>query len=66
MKGPVDFSNGIPAELVAKLEKSKYFNQGFATVEYLAACFLDMDADGDLWAAVLATTGQPNWRPAAG
>ena len=25
-----------------------------------------MDADGDLWAAFLATTGQPNWRPAAG
>jgi 6-phosphofructokinase 1 len=24
-----------------------------------------MNLDGDLWAAVLATTGQPNWRPAA-
>jgi peptidyl-dipeptidase Dcp len=33
----------IPAELVAKLEKSKHFNQGFATTEYLAASFLDMD-----------------------
>ncbi len=33
----------IPAELVEKLEKSKHFNQGFATTEYLAACFLDMD-----------------------
>jgi 6-phosphofructokinase 1 len=22
-----------------------------------------MDPDGDLWNAVLATTGQPNWRP---
>jgi peptidyl-dipeptidase Dcp len=25
------------------MENSKYFNQGFATVEYLAASFLDMD-----------------------
>ena len=33
----------IPAELVAKLEKSKHFNQGFTTTEYLAASFLDMD-----------------------
>ncbi len=33
----------IPAELVQKLEKSKHFNQGFATTEYLAASFLDMD-----------------------
>ncbi len=33
----------IPAELIEKLEKSKHFNQGFATTEYLAASFLDMD-----------------------
>jgi peptidyl-dipeptidase Dcp len=33
----------IPQELIDKLEKSKYFNQGFMTVEYLAASFLDMD-----------------------
>lgn len=33
----------IPADLVTKLEKSKHFNQGFATTEYLAASFLDMD-----------------------
>ncbi len=33
----------IPDALVAKLEKSRYFNQGFETVEYLAASFLDMD-----------------------
>ena len=33
----------IPAELVEKLEKAKHFNQGFATTEYLAASFLDMD-----------------------
>jgi peptidyl-dipeptidase Dcp len=32
----------IPAELVAKLEKSSLFNQGFITAEYLAACILDM------------------------
>ena len=33
----------IPASLVQKLEKSKHFNQGFATTEYLAASYLDMD-----------------------
>jgi peptidyl-dipeptidase Dcp len=33
----------IPKELVEKLEKSKYFGEGFATVEYLAAALLDMD-----------------------
>jgi len=33
----------IPDELIEKLEKSSHFNQGFVTVEYLAASFLDMD-----------------------
>ena len=33
----------IPQELIDKIKKSEYFNQGFATVEYLAASFLDMD-----------------------
>lgn len=33
----------IPDELIEKIEKSKYFNQGFATVEYMSAAFLDMD-----------------------
>lgn len=33
----------IPAELVKKIEASSRFNQGFATVEYLAASYLDMD-----------------------
>jgi peptidyl-dipeptidase Dcp len=33
----------IPQELIDKLENSKQFNQGFKTVEYLAASFLDMD-----------------------
>ena len=32
----------IPAALVDKLKKSSLFNQGFETVEYLAASFLDM------------------------
>ncbi len=32
----------MPASLIEKMEKSQYFNQGFATVEYLAASFLDM------------------------
>jgi len=33
----------IPQELIDKISKSGKFNQGFITVEYLAACFLDMD-----------------------
>jgi peptidyl-dipeptidase Dcp len=33
----------IPAALVQKIEKSAQFNQGFITVEYLAASLLDMD-----------------------
>jgi len=32
----------IPEELVAKIRNSEHFNQGFATVEYLAASLLDM------------------------
>lgn len=32
----------IPDELIAKIEKSGLFNQGFITIEYLAACLLDM------------------------
>jgi peptidyl-dipeptidase Dcp len=33
----------IPAALVEKIEKAEQFNQGFITVEYLAASLLDMD-----------------------
>ena len=33
----------IPDELIAKIQESSHFNQGFATVEYLAASILDMD-----------------------
>lgn len=33
----------IPQDLIDKIQKSSLFNQGFATVEYLAASFLDMD-----------------------
>ena len=32
----------IPAELVAKVERARNFNQGFATVEYLSAALIDM------------------------
>ncbi len=32
----------IPQELIDKLQNSGYFNQGFITIEYLAASFLDM------------------------
>ncbi|MCB0742398.1 MAG: M3 family metallopeptidase [Ignavibacteriae bacterium] len=33
----------IPDELISKIDNSKLFNQGFETVEYLAASILDMD-----------------------
>jgi len=33
----------MPEDLIKKIEKSQLFNQGFETVEYLAASFLDMD-----------------------
>ena len=33
----------ISDELIAKIQKSSKFNQGFATTEYLAAAILDMD-----------------------
>jgi len=33
----------IPNELVDKIQNASLFNQGFATVEYLAAALLDMD-----------------------
>lgn len=33
----------IPDELIDKMKASKHFNQGFATVEFTAAAFLDMD-----------------------
>ena len=33
----------IPVELVEKIKKAEQFDQGFVTVEYLAACLLDMD-----------------------
>jgi peptidyl-dipeptidase Dcp len=32
----------MPADLVAKIERARKFNQGFATTEYLAAALLDM------------------------
>ena len=60
----------IPKELVAKIEKASKFNQGFATVEYLAAALVDMklhlaatpDRDVDPGAfekATLAELGMP-------
>lgn len=33
----------IPDDLIRKLQNSKHFNQGFSTVEYVAAALLDMD-----------------------
>ena len=33
----------MPDELIAKIQKSGHFNQGFSTVEYVAASLLDLD-----------------------
>ncbi len=33
----------MPDELIEKIGKARHFNQGFATTEYLAASFLDLD-----------------------
>ncbi len=33
----------IPQKLIEKIHNSKFFNQGFMNVEYLAASYLDMD-----------------------
>ena len=38
----VETGKPIPSELVAKIERASKFNQGFATVEYLAAALVDM------------------------
>ncbi len=38
----VDTGKPIPKELLAKIENAKHFNQGFGTVEYLAAAIYDM------------------------
>ena len=38
----VDTGKPMPKELLAKIEKAKHFNQGFSTVEYLAAAIYDM------------------------
>ncbi len=45
----------IPDELITKIQNASLHNQGFATVEYLAASFLDMD-----WHTLAATN---NWDP---
>ncbi len=41
----------MPQKLIDKIQQSDKFNQGFATVEYLAACFLDMN-----WHTLTSTT----------
>lgn len=43
----------IPDELIQKIRNARHFNQGFATVEYLASSYLDMD-----WHTLTDTTQQ--------
>ena len=38
----IDTGEPIPDDMISKLRESERFNQGFATTEYLAACYLDM------------------------
>ena len=51
----------MPQALVEKVERSRKFNQGYATVEYLAAAILDMDlhtrADGQFDPAAFEREG---------
>ncbi|NNL65177.1 MAG: M3 family metallopeptidase, partial [Myxococcales bacterium] len=44
----------IPDALVAKIHESEAFNQGFATVEYMAAAYLDL-----AWHTLQHTAGAP-------
>ena len=46
----------IPDEILKKLQESEHFNQGFTTVEYLAASFLDMDYHSLEYPAVINTS----------
>ncbi len=46
----------IPQELIDKITHSRHFNQGFISVEYLAASFLDMD-----WHTLTAAEEQDVW-----
>lgn len=39
----VQTGESMPDELIRKIQESEHFNQGFATVEYVAAALLDMD-----------------------
>jgi peptidyl-dipeptidase Dcp len=43
----------IPQDLIDKITASEHFNQGFTTVEYMSACYLDMD-----WHTLKDTTRQ--------
>jgi len=36
----------LPAELAARIQEGQAFNQGFGTIEFLAAAFLDLDWHG--------------------
>jgi peptidyl-dipeptidase Dcp len=64
----VETGKPIPQELVASIERASKFNQGFATVEYLAAALVDMklhlagerDIDPDAFERdTLAALGMP-------
>lgn len=45
--------DAIPQDLIDKIKNSGKFNQGFTTIEFLAACYLDMD-----WHTLTDTTLQ--------
>jgi peptidyl-dipeptidase Dcp len=59
----------LPQALLDKIRKTATFNQGFATVEYLAAALVDMMLHTDPDGAVDATTaisGPKRWTPTPG
>jgi peptidyl-dipeptidase Dcp len=48
----------IPAELVAKIEKAKHFNEGFRTVEYLASAIYDLKVHIAPTDKLISSTGE--------
>ncbi len=54
LRPPLQTGERIPAALIEKIHKAEKFNQGFKTVEYLAASLLDLE-----W-HTLASAAEPN------
>ncbi|MCS5573362.1 MAG: M3 family metallopeptidase, partial [Pseudomonadales bacterium] len=47
----IETTEPMPDDMIARLKATETFNQGFATTEYLAACYLDLAWHGSAGAA---------------